>query len=595
VTRDEYFTRQRGLARSQARAEYRQAVLIRRLHREFYAPLIEAVGKGENPQIDKQALAGRLEEIIRTESVKPAEEAEALQAEMEASLLGKVASKEALKNAAPKITDAEWKRKAVEYRTGKITAEEWFDFERKYYAERQAGKGRQSFRPKKQTGRSWAVGVSPRKGVTSYRRDPETGKIIWDTTPIEWIFSKRYDLSASVWAAVGEEEQGIFTIVRTGRALGRDVKDIAKDLEAYINFGDGGKRVMARWNHMFPNTEKGRREAWKRQYLADHPGPNGEPYQMFTEEARETLRTPEAKAYLKEKTAAKTKIGTPLRPDVVKEYHGRLGAAGIDYRTMRIMRTETAVALAERQETIARNSDICTGMVDWILQKGRDGWNCKCAQYAAGGPYEVDRLPGPVPLHPNCFLAGTMVIMADKTKKAIETIKIGQHVISRDEDAGALSEQRVTATMAREYRGDIYLITLSEGNYVRCTPDHQIYSFCDYYGKPIMYDPKGGEFQANTEKREARLLSENQFVLYYSEGVTYIDHIIDIRIVPMNTMVYNITVEKTHNYFANNFLVSNCNCQLRPHLKSKAEIDAEFRRRTAADDEIIKQRREQGA
>jgi hypothetical protein len=400
VTREDYFARQRGLARSQARAEHRQAALIRRAHREFYAPLIEAVRKGESPAIDKQALSQRIETIIRSESVKPAEEAEALQAEMEASLLGK--PPEQIKNAAPKITDADWKRKRAEYQAGKITAEEWFAFEQEYYAERPAGTGRQSFRPAKYKGQGWALRSSPRSGVTSYRRDPETGNIIWDTTPVEWLFSKRWDLSAAVWAAVEEEERNIFTVVRTGRALGRDAKDVAADLEAYVSRSDGGKRVMARWNHMFPNTEKGRREAWKRQYLADHPGPNGEPYQMFTEEARAALRSPEAQAYLKEKTAATTRLGTPLRPDVVKEYHGRLGLAGIDYRTMRIMRTETAVALAERQEAIARNSDICTGMVDWVLQKGRDGWNCKCAEYAAGGPYDVDRLPVPVPLHPNC-------------------------------------------------------------------------------------------------------------------------------------------------------------------------------------------------
>jgi hypothetical protein len=174
---------------------------------------------------------------------------------------------------------------------------------------------------------------------------------------------------------------------------------------------------------MFPNTEKGRREAWKRQYLKDTIDPEtGKTYRDLIDEAqaeingpgglektdaagkkaREALRTPEAQAYLKEKTAAKNRPGRPLRPDTVKEYHGRLGAAGIDYRTMRIMRTETAVALNERQEGIARNSAICTGEVDWVLQKGRDGWNCKCAAYAAGGPYDVDGLPGPIPLHPNC-------------------------------------------------------------------------------------------------------------------------------------------------------------------------------------------------
>jgi hypothetical protein len=368
--------------------------------------------------MDKAALSGRLEEIIRAGSVKPALEAEALQAEMEASLLGEEearAGRERRENAAPKITDDDWKKKRAEYRAGKISAGDWYAFEEAYYAERQPGAGRESFRTEKRGGRSWArgtrtsatarargSGANPRAGISSYRRDPETGKIVWDTTPVEWLFTKRYDLSAAVWKAVGEEEQNIFAIVRTGRALGRDVKDIAADLETFINYGDGGKRVMARWGHMFPNTEKGRREAWKRQWLADHPGPDGEPYQMFTGEARAALRAPEAQAWVKERMAAKTRLGAPLRPDVVKEYHGRLGAAGIDYRTMRIMRTETAVALNERQEAIARNSAICTGQVDWVLQKGRDGWNCKCAEYAAGGPYDVDELPAPVPLHPQC-------------------------------------------------------------------------------------------------------------------------------------------------------------------------------------------------
>jgi hypothetical protein len=385
MTRTEYFARQRDLAKSQDRAERRQAALVRKAHREFYAPLIEAVSKGESPRVDRQALAERIEAIIRTESIKPAEEAEALQAEMEASLLGKITTQ---KN------------------------------------ESEDKPGRQSFKPEKMTGRSWAATDSPKQGISSYRRDPETGKIIWDTTPIEWVFSKRWDLSTAVWKAVEEEEQSIFSIIRTGHALGRDVKDIAKDLETYINYSDGGKRVMGRWNHMFPNTEKGRRDAWKRQYLRDTLDPEtGMTYQeridqaqaeinatddglekleAARERARKAAASPEAHAYLKEKMAAKTRIGTPLRPDFVKEYHGRLGSAGIDYRAMRIMRTETAVVLNERQEAIARNSNICTGMVDWVLRKGRDGWNCQCAQYAAGGPYDVDELPGPIPLHPNC-------------------------------------------------------------------------------------------------------------------------------------------------------------------------------------------------
>jgi hypothetical protein len=402
MTRAEYFQRQRGLVRSLQRAEARQAALIHRAHQEWYAPLIAAVRTGKPlPIFDQQGIAERLYEIISTESTKPAEEASILQAEMEDSLLGHQVRKP-IPNAAPHYTDADWKKKRAAYQAGKITAAEWFAFEQEYYAERKPGIGRQSFKTEKRTGKSWALRATPTQGVTGYRRDPETKKIIWDTTPIEWLFSKRYDLSSAVWTAVEEEEQSIFTVIRTGRALGRDVKDIADDLETYINYADGGKRVMGRWNHMFPNTEKGRREAWKRQYLADHPGPNNEPYQMFTEEAREALRTPEASAWIQQQMAAKTQRGTPLRPPTVREYHGRLGAAGLDYRAIRIARTETAVALNERQQRIARDSLISTGKVDWVLHKGRDGWNCKCAQYASGGPYDVDALPAPIPAHPNC-------------------------------------------------------------------------------------------------------------------------------------------------------------------------------------------------
>jgi hypothetical protein len=738
LTRDEYFARQRSLVKSQARAEYRQAVLIRRAHREFYAPLIEAVSKGDPPQIDRQDLAERIEAIIRAESVKPAEEAEALQAEMEASLLGKARNtipRQTVKNEVGKITDAEWRKKRKDYDAGKITADEWFAFEKEYYAGRPSGKGRQSFGSVKTAGVGWAVKGSPKTGVSSYRRDPKTGKIIWDTTPLEWVFSKRYDLSSSVWKAVEEEEQAIFTVVRTGRAMGRDVKDIAKDLEKYINYSNGGERVMARWGNMFPNTDEGRREAWKRQYLIDHPGPDRQPYQMFTDEAREALRSPEATAYLKEKMTAKT------RPDMVKAYHGRLGKAGIDYRTMRIMRTETAVALNERQEAIARNSLICTGEVDWILQKGRDGWNCKCADYAAGGPYDVDDLPGPIPAHPNCVKRGTR-ILTTKGYKNIEAISPGDFVISHDGTANQItamyktkyhgemirlnngpwttpkhgfltSDGWVTAqslnkgddftTISGNSRVDIsssnfishncpskrikegsFVIVL--GNFARtgsmpltaiyfdgklyigiCEVD-VIFSYCEsgdwgeiktaefhkkhcfintidlssstnrssqktcfrmlhsFNGlmrrlnvglKPRRIKPRscflysggndtnGHKFPIDTSTRNTKNLSDNiyrQAVFLkkdsqpFKVNISFNTHanILAKKHMQYNGDIFDLTVSVTNSYVANGVVVHNCNCQLRPHLKTSAQIQEEFRRLSAADDEIIKQWREQG-
>jgi hypothetical protein len=181
------------------------------------------------------------------------------------------------------------------------------------------------------------------------------------------------------------------------------VKDIGKDLEIFIKYPDGGARVQGRWGALSPNTREGRREGWKRQYLTEHPDPlTQEPYQYGTPEARETLARPEARAWLDERMEAKTRLGTPLRPEGVSRYTARLGKSGLDYRVIRIARTETAEALASRQMDLARNSLICDGMVDWVLKKGRDGWNCHCAEYAAGGPYHINDLPASIPVHPNC-------------------------------------------------------------------------------------------------------------------------------------------------------------------------------------------------
>ena len=59
--------------------------------------------------------------------------------------------------------------------------------------------------------------------------------------------------------------------------------------------------------------------------------------------------------------------------EVVREGRARFGKAGIDYRTLRIMRTETAVELADREVEFAKDMSVSTGLVDWVLYKVRDG------------------------------------------------------------------------------------------------------------------------------------------------------------------------------------------------------------------------------
>jgi hypothetical protein len=306
-----------------------------------------------------EELTKHIDHIIREEAAKPVFAARELQEEMEASLSEKlgipVGHKEPLENA---------KQKRLE------------------------------------NARKPAGSIIRMPGVTSsYHRDPITGKVVWDDLPLEYEFRKRKDLSQLVWNAVEEQEHRVFDVIQGGRSMGRNVKDIGKDLETLINYKDGGERVVGRWMGMFPDTEAGRRAGWERDYLKEHGN-----LQYGTKDAKALLKQPDAKAWIDQKMKETTKRGTPRLPDACRQYANRLGKAGLDYRAIRIARTETTAMVADEQEKIAENSDICTGEMDWVMERGRDAWNCNCEKYADMSPWKVDDPDRPeIPLHPNCM------------------------------------------------------------------------------------------------------------------------------------------------------------------------------------------------
>jgi hypothetical protein len=154
--------------------------------------------------------------------------------------------------------------------------------------------------------------------------------------------------------------------------------------------------------------------------------------------------------------------GTPLLPDAVKQYARRIGKAGLDYRAIRVVRTETARMVADEEADFAKNSYAATGQVDWILKSGREQWGCKCAEYAAGGPYMIDNLPAEIPVHPNCFVPHTK-ILTPAGCKAIEKLLPGDYVVSDDRSA-----HQITAVYKTFYRGEI--IRLNKGAW--STPSH---------------------------------------------------------------------------------------------------------------------------
>jgi hypothetical protein len=125
----------------------------------------------------------------------------------------------------------------------------------------------------------------------------------------------------------------------------------------------------------------------------------------------------------------------------------------------------------EKKET-ARNSFISSGKMEWVLERGRDHWSCRCEELAKGGPYDAynprdkDGNPVDIPLHPNCVKGGTKILTAHGYKK-IERLKPGDYVISHDGTAN-----QITAMCKTKYSGDI--IRLNNGPWT--TPDHRYLS-----------------------------------------------------------------------------------------------------------------------
>ena len=73
-----------------------------------------------------------------------------------------------------------------------------------------------------------------------------------------------------------------------------------------------------------------------------------------------------------------------------------------------------------------------------------------------------------------CFTKGTPVLMADGTHRAIEQIKVGDLVMSRDEATGATSAQKVVQTFEKQAAATLVL-HLKNGETIETTPEHPFY------------------------------------------------------------------------------------------------------------------------
>jgi hypothetical protein len=150
-----------------------------------------------------------------------------------------------------------------------------------------------------------------------------------------------------------------------------------------------------------------------------------------------------------------------------------------------------------------------------------------------------------------CFIAGTKVLMADGTEKNIEDVKIGEEVVSFNEETKENQIKSVIGTKSPMHN-DLVKYTYSNQTEITSTFDHPFY--VDGLGL-ASYKP-----ELTTERynlgREVNQIKVGDLV-YVSNGVSK-TAIKSIEELPMeDTQTYIITVDGNHNFYANGILVHN--------------------------------------
>jgi RHS repeat-associated protein len=161
-----------------------------------------------------------------------------------------------------------------------------------------------------------------------------------------------------------------------------------------------------------------------------------------------------------------------------------------------------------------------------------------------GKPRNKSPKPGTCQL--NSFPAGTLVL-TEEGLKPIEEIKIGEKVLSMDENTETTSYQPVTDLIQSEQPYRLIEITLNSGKSIEATAEHP------FYIKGKGWNP-------------ASSLKVGQ-VLVLHNGTTVVVEEVDTRVRTEN--VYNLTVANTHNYFVgrDGVLVHNVGSGGSPSLK----------------------------
>ena len=143
-----------------------------------------------------------------------------------------------------------------------------------------------------------------------------------------------------------------------------------------------------------------------------------------------------------------------------------------------------------------------------------------------------------------CVTWDTKVTMGDYTQKNIEDIEIGDMVLSYKN--GFAVKSPVVNKFNNGVKNTVKVI-LDNGQFVKCTPDHKI--LVRRYNE---YDPGNGWYmEAKDLTNEYTVFAPSGYGDFYPERVSCVKPY-------KNEVVYDIEVEETHNFVANNIVAHNC-------------------------------------
>jgi intein/homing endonuclease len=151
-----------------------------------------------------------------------------------------------------------------------------------------------------------------------------------------------------------------------------------------------------------------------------------------------------------------------------------------------------------------------------------------------------------------CFVAGTMITLADGSMKKIEDVVAGDVVSTFDLVSNTKTENVVNAVLSKSVN-EIVEYKLDNGEVLKCTLDH-----------PIFVEGKGWSSFNSDLSNEMYSLETSVKQIEIGDKVKLLNgdsQIVDIIKHNEETIVYNLQdIENNHNFFANNILVHNRFC-----------------------------------